>query len=250
MSYPLVIEGRDEQGLNDRSFSHTGVPLLASFDFQFQDGLLGSIDRHIQQILINPNPDFEPDKMQLGYHDSDKDTDYEYMIVHQIVDAPGILRLRRSLDICSEIECSVPIERPTGDFVFVLVGFQLSYQGTDHHIKRVRLLEWDGNLKIRFRDNNDDPPPISEYSVQYAYVPSSLFIELGSSSGRNNRADGTDIPAGPSVIRGFSLEFPHDDHHLRRIGVLTGDGRLEVRYADLNGDDPFDWYVDWGILAI
>jgi hypothetical protein len=36
----------------------------------------------------------------------------------------------------------------------------------------------------------------------------------------------------------------------RRIGVLTGDGRLEVRYADQNGDDPFDWYVDWGILAI
>ena len=46
------------------------------------------------------------------------------------------------LDICSEIECSVPIERPTGDSVFVLVGFQLSYQGTDHHIKRVRVLEW------------------------------------------------------------------------------------------------------------
>ena len=188
--------------------------------------------------------------MRLGYQDSSGKDDYEYTIVHQIVDTPGILRFKRDLDICSEIECSVPIERPTGDFVFVLVGFQLSYQGTDHHIKRVRLLEWDGNLKIRFRDNNDDPPPISEYSVQYAYVPSSLFIELGSSSGRNNRADGTDIPAGPSVIRGFSLEFPHDDHHLRRIGVLTGDGRLEVRYADLNGDDTFDWYVDWGILAI
>jgi hypothetical protein len=38
MSFPLVIEGRDEEGLNDRSFSHTGVPFLASFDFQFQDG--------------------------------------------------------------------------------------------------------------------------------------------------------------------------------------------------------------------
>jgi hypothetical protein len=83
--------------------------------------------------------------MRLGYHDSDKDTDYEYKIVHQIVDTPGILRFRRDLDICSEIECSVPIERPTGDSVFVLVGFQLSYQGADHHIKRVRVLEWDGS---------------------------------------------------------------------------------------------------------
>lgn len=174
----------------------------------------------------------------------------QYKIVHQIVDTPGILRFSRSLDVCSEIECSVPLERPTGDFVFVLIGFQLQYHGTDHHIKRVRVLEWDGNLKIRFRDNHDDPPPVSEYSVQYAYVPSSLFVELGSSSGTNNRADGTDIPAGPAVIRGFSLEYPHDDHHLRRIGVLAGDGRLEVRYADWNGDDIFDWYVDWGILAV
>jgi len=89
MSFPLVIEGRDEEGLNDRSFSHTGVPLLASFDFQFQDGLFGSIDRHIEQILIYP--DFEPDKMRLGYQDSSGNDDYEYTIVHQIVDTPGIL---------------------------------------------------------------------------------------------------------------------------------------------------------------
>jgi hypothetical protein len=243
MSFPVIIEGRDEEGLNDRSFSHTGVPLLSSFRFNFQDD-----DHHIQQILIYP--DFEPDKMRLGYQDKNGDDDYEYRVVHQIVDTPGILRFSRGLDICSEIECSVPIERPTGDFVFVLVGFQLQYHGTDHHIKRVRVLEWDGNLKIRFRDNNDDPPPVSEWSVQYAYVPSSLFAELGSSSGGAAGADGTDIPAGPSVIRGFAFDYPHDDHHLKEIQVSTGDGRLEVTYADHNGDDSFDWYVDWGILAV
>jgi hypothetical protein len=38
MSFPSVIEGRDEEGLNDRSISHTGMPFLVSFDFQFQDG--------------------------------------------------------------------------------------------------------------------------------------------------------------------------------------------------------------------
>jgi hypothetical protein len=79
MSYPVIIEGRDEEGLNDRSFSHTGVPLLASFDFQFQDGLLGSTDHHIQQVLICP--DFEPDTMRLGYQDEGGDDDYEYRIL-------------------------------------------------------------------------------------------------------------------------------------------------------------------------
>jgi hypothetical protein len=140
-------------------------------------------------------------------------------------------------------------ERPTGDFVFVLIGFQLSFHGDDHHINEVRIIESDGNLTVRFRDKHSAPPPISLWSLQYAYVPRSLFVELGTSSGSDRGAVGLDIPAGPSVIRGFSFDFRSDDHHLREIGVLTGSGRLEVYYADKNMDDLFDWAVDWGILA-
>jgi hypothetical protein len=237
-----VVEGFDDGGLTDRPFSHTGVPLLSSFYFRYID-----TDHHILQILVFP--DWIQDVIRLGYHDVNSDDDYFFKIIHQITDGPGILRFSRSLDICSESECTVPIERPTGDFVFVLIGFQLSFHGDDHHINEVRIIESDGNLTVRFRDKHSAPPPISLWSLQYAYVPRSLFVELGTSSGSDRGAVGLDIPAGPSVIRGFSFDFRSDDHHLREIGVLTGSGRLEVYYADKNMDDLFDWAVDWGILA-
>jgi hypothetical protein len=44
------------------------------------------------------------------------------------------------------------------------------------------------------------------------------------------------------------LRFLNGDHHLQRITVdLTGD-RILTRLRDQNGDDPFEWYVEYSVL--
>jgi hypothetical protein len=246
----IVVEGFDDGGLTERDFSHTGVPLLHTFFFQYTNP-----DHHIAMITIDP--DTLPGQIRLAYQDENGDDDYFFKTAHRIVDNPRVQRFTRSTDICSEETCTVSLSKPVGDFVFVLIGFSFRFTGNrDNHIKRVRILESDGNLEVQFRDRHSSPPPIFLWDVQFAYVPQDLFATLGSSSGNGDRGGARrDIPAGPKVIRGFSFNFEHDDHHLRDIGVAMQDvrsdgvGRVEVFYEDENGDDPFDWVVDWGILT-
>src|SRR5207249_2653372 len=123
----------------------------------------------------------------------------------------------------------------------------------DHHLREISLLEDDGQLVVSFADENYDDTV--GWNVEYAYLPTDLFAALGQSSGiRAHGAVQTSITPGPSVLRGFKMEFkPYftsgNDHHVRDIGVFTlDDGRIQVYYEDENSDDGFDWTVRWGIL--
>jgi len=241
----IVAEGFDDGGSTVQDFSHTGVPLLDTFYFRFT-----SKDHHL--VLITIDPDRPPGNISLTYRDKNGDDDYYYKIAHRIIDDARVQRFTRSTDICSESTCTVPLSKPAGDFVFVLIGFSFRFTGgRDHHINQVRILESDGNLQVQFRDKNGSPPPIFLWDIQFAYVPRDLFVILGSSSGNGDQGGaGRNIAAGRSVIRGFSFDFQNDDHHLRDIGVTTPDhGRVEVFYGDQNGDDKFNWIVQWGILT-
>jgi hypothetical protein len=248
---PLNIEeGFSDGGFETRSFSAPGVPLLDSFYFRYTSG-----DHHLSQIMLRPGFP-EPGQMQLAFHDINLDDDYFFKVIHRPVVDGRIRSFSRDLDLCVG-SCNVGIDRPDGDFVFVLVGFQLAYQGAvngrDRHVNMIALMENDGELRMRFGDKNMDTNVL--WRVQYAYVPRDLFLTLGESSGtREQGGAGRDIRQGASVIRGFFFNFePHftsgRDHHIKEIGVMTPDrGRVEVYYGDKNGDDGFDWVVRWGVL--
>jgi hypothetical protein len=241
----IAVEGFDDGGSTVRDFPHTGVPLLDTFYFRFT-----SADHHLAMITVDP--DRPAGKVSLTYRDKNGDDDYYYKIAHRIVADARVQKFSRSTDICSESTCTVPLSKPAGDFVFVLIGFSFRFTGArDHHINQVRILEANGDLQVQFRDKNGSPPPIFLWDIQFAYVPRDLFVTLGTSSGNGDRGGaGRDIAAGPSVIRGFSFDFQSDDHHLKDIGVTTPDhGRVEVFYGDKNGDDKFNWVVRWGILT-
>jgi hypothetical protein len=202
--------------------------------------------------MVRIDPDIPPGEMTLAYQDNNEDDDYFFHTAHRIVDDPRVQRDFRTTDIGSEVDNAVQLQRPAGDFVFVLSGFSFRFTGDrDHHINEVRILEFDSILHVRFRDKHDDPPPVFLWDVQFAWVPSDLFVELNSSSGTGDRGGARrNIPAGPSVIRGFSFDFQSADHHLKEIGVTTpDDGRVEVFYSDKKQDDRFNWIVDWGILT-
>src|SRR5882672_4711328 len=112
------------KGLVDKAHAPSAVPLLSRFDFQY--GKFGDEeDHHIQQILIHPN--FQPGTMRVGFHDQNKDDRYCFEVVHINVSDSRIQSSSRALDICSDRgKCTARLNKPAGDFVFVLIGFQLS----------------------------------------------------------------------------------------------------------------------------
>jgi hypothetical protein len=165
----------------------------------------------------------------------------------------GSTRRRRTVG-----KCTVKLDRPPGDFVFVLIGFQLSFRGDiDNHIREIGILEDNGLLTVAFRDREFDNPLKDSFlfSVKFAYVPRDRFSDIGEASDTRSRNEvSRAIPAGKAVLRGFRFEFkPYftgdDDHHLQKIGVLpTTAGTVLISFSDHNGDDGFDWQYRWGIL--
>jgi hypothetical protein len=264
----VKISDNHGSALFDVPFSPNGIPLLSRFAFELADG-----DNHLQQILIDPG--LPPGKMRIGFHDKDADNlpiidfdddDYFFNITHFDISDPRVQVLTRSLDICSEGQqqegrllgkCTVQLDRPPGDVVFVLVGFQLSFRGgIDHHIRQVGLLEDNGVLTVSFGDEHFDPSEDTFlFSVKFAWVPRDRFSDIGESSDTRSKDEvSRAIPVGRAVLRGFRLEFKsyftgNEDHHLKKIGVLPNTaGTVLISYRDDNGDDGFDWQYRWAIL--
>ncbi|TGQ35687.1 hypothetical protein [Mesorhizobium sp. M00.F.Ca.ET.216.01.1.1] len=245
--------------LFDVPFAPNGIPLLSRFAFELADG-----DNHLKQILISP--DLPPGKMRLDFSDGnpknlpfiDDDDDYFFNVTHFGIKDSRAQQFTRSLDICSEQgKCTVQLDRPPGDFIFVLIGFQLSFRDNiDHHIREVGILEDDGMLTVSFNDQHFDPSDDAFlWSVQFAYVPRDRFSQIGESTETRAKNEVSSIiPAGMAVLRGFRFEYKDyftdgKDHHLKKIGVLpTTAGTALISYRDTNGDDGFDWQYRWAII--
>lgn len=246
-------EGFSNGGPVVRTFPAAGVPLLSSFYFQYTNNdhdLAQPLDHHVLQIMTVPGFP-EPGRIELGMHENGGDADYYFKVQHLLTQHSGVHAFARGLDIGRGRNVEIPIDRPDGDHVFVLVGFQLAYRTGDHHVDEIGITESAGKVKVRLNDKNDDDSFL--FRLHYAYVPAHLFSHRGTARGENDSDAGHGarraIPAGPAVIRGFNMNFRSKDHHLRNVGVLTGNRRVEVFFGDKNGDDTYDWMVQWAVLA-
>ncbi len=248
---------KNHGSLVDVPFVPTGTPLLSRFGFDLSQG-----DNHIKQILVWPG--LPPGMMRLDFSDDNpsgglfgRNDDYCFNVTHFDVSDARIRQVTRGLDICDAAQCTVRLDRPNGDFVFVLIGFQLSFREHDNHIKQVAIHEDDGQLTVSFHDQKFDSGADDTFlwSVQYAYVPGDRFRQVGQLSGTraHDRVIGT-IPVGKAVLRGFSFTYqPYftsgEDHHLRQIGVRPNTtGSVFLTYRDDDGDDGFDWEYRWAII--
>jgi hypothetical protein len=238
------LEGFDDGGVAIRSAPHSGVQLLRSLYFRFQNG-----DHHFGAIGVTPDhPGFG--QSELIFSDINSDDDYYFHVQYQDVNPSGIFLGAFGREVCRRT-CTFPIARPAGDYVFVLRGFYFYFQGSDHHLQHFGIYEQNGNLTAWLNDNHStDNDDNFIYEVQYAYVPRSRFTSLGNVEGWGVRgADSKPIPGGISVIRGFDIAFTSSDHHIEEFGLFQwGGGSVDAYFNDNNDDDPFNWAVDWGIM--
>jgi len=247
----VLAEAIDDGGLADAAYA-SGDLLLRSFDFMYQ-----SADHHLGGIVaLTEVP--SGSNLRVGFFDQNRDDDYFFRISHYNAVDSRIVRVNRSLDICVTTggSCTVSIAntKPAGNFVFVLTGFEISYQtGIDHHLDEIGVLENAGQLTVIYNDASDNKTFL--FSVQFAWVPSDLFTGLGtvSSAMENGGAQQTTPVTGKGVIRGFHFNFePYftsgEDHHIKRIAVYMLNDRVSVLYHDNNSDDGYDYHVRWGRL--
>lgn len=88
-------------------------------------------------------------------------------------------------------------------------------------------------------------------TVQYAWIPDSVVSEHGVMTGTGNKPSSGMKLTGDLGLTGFEMAFTNGDHHLREIAVqpllteLGGaqPGGGEVRFEDVNDDDPKKWAV-------
>lgn len=225
-----------------------GAALLDSFFFRYEYR-----DHHLRRIQITPAYP-SAGNIKIGFHDRNSDDDYYYDVIHRILYDPQIEKYSLSAGYgVSTWPEYIGDTKPSGDFVFALRGFEFAYHEDDNHVARIEIRESSDKLIVAFADQDPDR---YIWSVQYAWVPRHLFSSLGASEGKHARGStASRIPPGPSILRGFRLQFNSlvsffdKDHHIKRLGVMTrNDGKLETYFGDKNGDDWYDWHVEWGVL--
>ncbi len=245
------VQGFSKDALVERDYPVDGTPLLDSFYFNFT-----GTDHHIQAIRVKPAspvPDPSPEssepspgRIHLIYKDKSYGRDYFYNVSH-FDHLNSDIRRDKIFDFC-EGSCIRGLQKPFGDYVFVITGFSFFFPGTDHHIDEMEIIENNGNVKVSYNDKNNDD--LFKFELEYSYVPRHLIQRMGT-VGRSNvkGGDSNNISSGDSVIRGFKLNFRSKDHEIKDIGVMTRPGKVEVFYGDKNQDDRFDWTVRWATLG-
>ncbi len=239
--------GAPSPGTVVRQSPHSGVSLLKSFYFRFLNG-----DHHLAVVGVRPEQP-QVGQTQLIFKDINGDDPYNYQTQHAPVDSSGVFLGAFGPELSRGMR-TFPINRPAGDYVFVLRGFSFGFLGvaSDHHLQHLGIYEQNGNLTVAFNDgHSSDVDDLYSATVQYAYVPRSRFASLGTVEGWSvpNGEQSLSIPAGTSVMRGFDVAFTSEDHHIEELGFFQGGGgSVEAYFNDNNNDDLFNWAVDWGIL--
>jgi hypothetical protein len=216
----------------DVPFVPTGTPLLSRFGFDLSHGR----DNHIKSIIVWPG--LPPGMMRLDFSDDNpfahltSNDDYCFNVTHFGIIDFRIRHVIRGVDVCDQPQCTVQLDRPAGDFVFVLIGFHFQFHEHDNHIKQIAISENNGQLTVAFHDRKCDSGADDTFiwSVQYAYVPQDRFSQVGQLSGTRARDTVIEtIPVGKAVLRGFSFTYQPfftsgDDHHLKQISVRPNQG--------------------------
>jgi hypothetical protein len=247
-----TIEGEASGPTSIARLPTIGLPLLDSFVFRYTD----DDDRHFGTMKVA----WEGRNVALDFAD-EGDPPYAYEVSHHRLLGGGDVEIHSEEGSCDGT-CTVRGPLREVGTTFVLIGFELASE-SDFDLKEVGIWETrNGAIRIDMSTEHstwsflefwkDHDQPRFDYSIQYAYLPDTLFVASDSArgdSGENKRAIAHEIPAGPSVVTGFSLEYASGDHHVREIGIDSSrSGELLIRLSERGFDEKFEYRVDWAIL--
>jgi len=258
-------------------YGHFGnhIPALRSFYLGWDVGDADPDDHHVAllQVLaggqstdLSPNADLAPSQIPDGrLHVALQDAHpggekFFYRVSHSVFNIPGARRFQIR-DVGCVGECVRTLPPPvTGTGLppgpqsplLVLVGFKLFFTGgADHHLDRVGVWFRDHDLHVALRDKNGDDT--FGYLVDFAVIPRvGLSVSTGTQHGRASGGQSVHFPT-PSqtsfALTGWAFNFVNEDHHIRDLGIDRQGDNFIVFYADRNGDDQFDWRVEWAHIG-
>ena len=211
--------------------------------------------------------------VNLSFHDRNKDDKYSYGIEHTSFYDPWYDQYkhiaRGSVSHKSGRKYGrVYLNKPRGDYVFVLIGFDIerARRNVDNHVKRIAVYERRGYLYVHFNDKSfSSSKDDFSFEVRYAWVPGNLFtVKNGNRSWIKRKPSDSSSAILPlswgrmPVINGFDFSYLYGDHHIKSIGVETTpryrngsrqrDGYLHFWFHDKNGDDDYRWKVNYAVL--
>jgi hypothetical protein len=169
--HDCVSIAHNGNSLAEKQFNHSPTPLLSVFNFR-----LSQSDNNIKGIVIWP--DLQASTILLNFFDKSAGHDYCFDVDHfDITDRR--IQSAAKVDYCVDGQCTVPLNKPDGDFVFVLTGFRLNFEQDDHYIKDIAIHEDNGQLTVAYNDRHVDAPNDTfSWGVQYAYVPGMFLAKL------------------------------------------------------------------------
>ncbi len=227
---------------NDDTLTADDLTLLNIFNFRFD-----SDDHHLERIaVLSPIvlPDGSTSNGQVAYHDDNEDDLFSYIADWKVFLDPSNTVFEQSKSCHGQCTIDLTNFRPSPEHVFVLSGFDFSFENCDHHIDEIEIMEENGVLTVAYNDKNDDDPFF--VSVEFAYLPPWYVVDIvnvqsTSVAGSDTRLTGM---TNTTAIAGFHFDFLDDDHHIRKIAVDTSAPEfVEVSYFDKNADDNYSWLV-------
>ncbi|MEM9598210.1 MAG: hypothetical protein AAGD06_28360 [Acidobacteriota bacterium] len=138
----------------------------------------------------------------------------------------------------------------------LLDHFHLGYERDDHHVLGAVVFPpterrfgyvglWDSSLSRFHYDVG------WRLLVTQNTLPPAISLVSGDCGGRRCTVQVDDHPfsaGGTFVLLGFHLKFENGDHHIDVIEVREQNQEIVVEFADKNGDDPFEWDVEFTYL--
>jgi len=251
---PLIAEAQaridesfdvTEHGVHGFRVPAGTVPAMRAFDIGYRSG-----DAHIESLAVGPLTRAGPDSGD--YIAILRDSDPGEAIAGS-VRLTDVRHLGRNLVVSKEDcsgECRVRIPHLVSDEAFLLTGFDFRRRPSDSHVLQVKVRQMAHNdhIYVNLVDNSGT----GTYAVYltYAVVPRSSLgplIHIRSEAPARGEFTRSRSP-GEALLQSFDLRFLNGDHHLQRISVdLTGD-RILVRFRDQDGNDPFEWMVEYSVL--
>jgi len=229
--------------VKDLGIAFRGAALLDGFYFRFRgtDHHFGAIELGIDRPFVN--------RLTAGFEDKNGDDRFDYALSFHPRFGPTALGSTGTLRGVGEI--TVPLQQPEGfQPIFVLRGFRIGFDDTDHHIQRLAVFHVDGELTVALEGGRGGfwlSSTEFRAQVDYAYVPRRIVEGIWARSGdvESGGSDEEIIARGRSVLSGFDRRFTGGDHHVQELGIWPpDDGRVMVFFGDKEPDDRFLWSAE------